>query len=94
MSDGVPEAVTQLPDVSGEFGSELAALLAYYGGRVAAARLGLAPAAAIKAIVAEQTIATRALMDRWQAASRKQHDEKSARPMRSMRPGDQDRKPS
>ncbi len=94
MSDGVPEGMPQTPDVSGEFGSELAALLAYYGGRIAAARLGLAPAAIIKAIVAEQTIATRALMDRWQAASRKQQDEKPTRPKESDPRWDNNPEPS
>jgi len=75
------------PDMSVEFRSEFAALLAYYAARIAAARRGL-PAnevfAAVQAIVNEQTVTLRALAER-QAAAQKQRAEKPERPMQNAR---------
>ena len=54
--------------------------MAYYAGRIAAARQSLpksAVAAIVQSIMNEQTAAMRALTERWQAASEKQ---KSVRP--------------
>lgn len=68
MPELAPNAA--LPDISGDFQSELAALQTHYAGRMAAARFGLTPAAAIKSIAAEQIAAIRDLMNRWQASTR------------------------
>jgi hypothetical protein len=62
----------------------MAALLAFYASRIAAARLSLAPsiaAAVVQALLNEQAAALRALTERWHAAAQKQRDEKPERPM-------------
>jgi hypothetical protein len=49
--------------------SELGAAKSYYAARIAAARQSLSPAAlvaAIRAIQTEQTLAIRAIIERWQ----------------------------
>lgn len=74
------EAKLDVPDISGELRSELAALVAYFAERIAAARLGLAPAAVIKAIVTEQTVAMRALIDRWHEAGKTRQTEQPVGP--------------
>jgi hypothetical protein len=66
-----------------EFRSEFAALLAFYVARIAAARRSLAPsiaAAIVQAIMNEQTVALRGLMEREHAATQKQRDERPQRP--------------
>jgi hypothetical protein len=83
--------------VSAEFRSEFAALLAFYAARIAAARRSLAPSVAagiVQALMNEQAVALRGLMERWHAASQKQRDEKPERPTQNTpRKGD-DPKPS
>lgn len=73
----------------------MAALLAFYAARIAAARLSFAPsvaAAIIQALLNEQAVALRALTDRWHAASQKQQAEKPERPTRNVQRGDDDPK--
>ena len=57
--------------------------MAYYAARIAAARQGL-PASVVTGIVQallnEQAVAMRSLMERWQAASEKQQSERPLRP--------------
>jgi hypothetical protein len=75
------------PDVSPEFQSEMAACRAYYAARIAAARRSLRPgdiAIAIRALLNEETVALRAVTERWQAATRRQRQEKPQRPMRKV----------
>lgn len=82
-----------MPDVSPEFSSEMAALLAYYSSRIEAAKHGLsrnAARAVVLAILNEQTVAVRALTDRWSAASQKQQAEKPDRPTGNARRKDDD----
>jgi hypothetical protein len=77
--------------VSAEFRSEFAALLAYYAARIAAARRGLPAsevAAAVQAIVNEQTVALRALAER-QAAAQRQRPEKPERPTQNLQRKDE-----
>jgi hypothetical protein len=85
-----------MPDASPEFRSEIAALLAYYAARIAAARRSL-PAnevfAAVQAIVNEQTVALRALAER-QAATQKQRAETPVRPTGNVQRKDEGPKPS
>jgi hypothetical protein len=73
-------------------------LLAFYAARIAAARRGGLPAsdisAAVQAIVNEQTVALRALTDRWRAATQKQRNERPQRPKGNAHRKDEDRKPS
>ena len=67
-----------LPDISGAFRGELASLLSYYSGRIAAAQLagrGADVSAIVRLIVNEQNVAVRELMDRWQTATRRQQEE-------------------
>jgi hypothetical protein len=85
-----------VPDASPEFRSEVAALLAYYAARIAAARRGLPASevfAAVQAIVNEQTVALRALAER-QAAAQKQRAEKPQRPTGNVLRKDEGPKPS
>ena len=85
------------PDVSAEFRSEFAALLAFYATRIAAARrslTGSVAAAIVQALMNEQVVALRALTDRWHAASQKQRDEKPKRPTGNLQRKDDDPKPS
>jgi hypothetical protein len=66
------------PDVSAEFQGEMAALRAYFAARIAAARRGLPAgdvAAAVKAILNDETVALRSLADRWRAATQRQQQE-------------------
>lgn len=73
-----------MPDVSPEFRGEMAALLAYYAARIAAAQLTLPASVAagvIRTLRGEQTIALRALTDRWNAASQKRQAERPERPI-------------
>ena len=68
------------PDVSVEFQSEMAAIRTYYAARIAAARRRLPAgdlAVAIRALLNEETVALRALADRWRAATQRQQQEKS-----------------
>jgi hypothetical protein len=70
------------PDVSAEFQSEMAAIRANYAARIAAARRSLRPgdiAVAIRALLNEETAALRAVTERWQAATRRQQQEKPQR---------------
>lgn len=70
------------PDVSPEFRSEMAALLAFYAARIGAVRRSLHRTTAdmiILAILGEQTVALRALTDRWHAASERQRTERQER---------------
>jgi hypothetical protein len=72
-----------LPDVSGAFQGEMAALLAFYAAKIGAARRSLSAsdvAAVVQALMNEQTIAVRSLMERWQAATQRQREEKPQRP--------------
>jgi hypothetical protein len=85
-----------VPDASAGFRSEFAALLAYYAARIAAARRGLPAsevAAAVQAILNEQTVALRALAER-QAAAQRQRGETPERPTQNGRRKDDDPKPS
>ncbi len=85
------------PDVSAEFRSEMAAIRAYYAARIAAARRGLPAgdiAAAIRALLNEETVALRALTDRWRAATERQQQEKPQRPAGNARRKDDGPKPS
>jgi hypothetical protein len=71
------------PDVSAEFQSEMAAIRAHYAARIAAARRSLRPgdvAVAIRALLNEETVALRALAERWRAAMERQKQEKPQRP--------------
>ena len=73
-----------VPDVSPELRSEIAALLAFFAARIGAARRSLSREAAdaiVMAIVNEQAVALRALMERWQAAIQKQRAERPKRPI-------------
>ncbi len=84
------------PDVSGEFQSEMAAIRAHYAARIAAARRSLPPgdiAAAIRPILDEETVALRAVTERWRAATERQKQEKPQRPMGNAQRKD-DPKPS
>jgi hypothetical protein len=86
-----------VPDVSAEFRSEFAALLAFYAARIGAARRSLSRSVAdaiVMAIVNEQAVALRALTDRWHAASQKQRDEKPERPTGNVQRNADDLKPS
>jgi hypothetical protein len=86
-----------VPDVSAEFRSEFAALLAFYAARIAAARNSLSPgtaAAIVQALLGEQAVALRGIMDRWHGASQKQRDEKPDRPAGNAQRKDDDPKPS
>lgn len=80
-----------------EFRSEFAALLAFYAARINAARASLSPstaAAIVQALMNEQAVALRGLMDRWHGASQKQRDEKPDRPTQNVQRKDDDLKPS
>jgi hypothetical protein len=82
--------------MSAEFRSEFAALLAFYAARIAAARRGLPAsevAAAVQAILNEQTVALRALAER-QAAAQRQRGEKPERPAGAAQRKDEGPKPS
>jgi len=72
-----------MADASPEFRAEMGGLMAYYAARIAAARQGL-PANAVTGIVQalmnEQTVAMRSLMERWQTATEKQRTDKPERP--------------
>lgn len=61
-------------EVPADLRSELSALLAHYASRIAAARAAGLPANAILALLTplcvEQTVAVKALLDRWQALAR------------------------
>jgi len=97
VEDRNSSAPGHAPDVSAEFRSEFAALLAFYAARIAAARNSLAPsvvAAIAQALMNEQSVALRALTDRWHAASQKQRDEKLERPTQNVQRKDDDPKPS
>ena len=72
-----------LPDISGVYQGEMAALLAFYAARIGAARRSVLAgdvAAVVQALMNEQTVAVRALMERWQAATKKHREEKPQRP--------------
>jgi hypothetical protein len=88
--------VSEPPDISVEFQSEMAAIRAHYAARIAAARRGLPMgdvAVAIKAILNEETIALRAVTERWRAAAERQKQEKPQRPTGNVQRKD-DPKPS
>lgn len=88
----ISESAGDMPDASGDFRSELAALLSYYASRIAAARIGGLPAtivaSAVKALLGEQTVALRSLIDRWQAATRNRNFKKPERPIGHEQSGD------
>ncbi len=91
-----PEA-SEPPDVSAQFQSEMAAIRGYYAARIAAARRGLPAgdlAAAIRALLNEETVALRALTDRWRAATERQKQEKPQRPTGNAQRKDGPSKPS
>jgi hypothetical protein len=93
---GAPGDAGHAPDVSAEFRSEFAALLAFYAARIAAARRSLPAsevAAVVQAILNEQTVALRALAER-QAATQKQRAEKPERPAGAVQRKDEGPKPS
>ena len=80
-------------DVSLEFRSEMAALLAFYAARIGAVRRSLNRTTAdviILAIMSEQAVALRALTDRWHAASQRQRDERPERPTGDAQRRDED----
>lgn len=84
------------PDVSPEFRSEMAAIRAHYGAMIAAARRrvpGSDLAAAIRALLNEETIALRAVAERWQAATQKQRDERPHRPTGTFQRKDDPKRP-
>ena len=71
------------PDGSLEFRSEMAAVRAHYAARIAAARRRLPAsdiATAIRAILDEETVALRAVAERWRGATERQKQEKPHRP--------------
>jgi hypothetical protein len=77
------EGQSEPPDVSLEFQSEMAAIRAHYAAKIAAARRNVRPgdlAVAIRALLNEETAALRAVTERWQAATRRQQQEKPQRP--------------
>jgi hypothetical protein len=85
-----------LSDVSGAFKGEMAALLSFYAAKIGAARRSLSAgdvAAVVQALMNEQTVAVRSLMERWQAATQRQREEKAQRPTGNMQRKD-DPKPS
>lgn len=70
-------------DVAAAFRAEHAAILGFYAARIEAARRGARPAdiaAAVRAILNEQTVALRALADRRDAAERREREQKPERP--------------
>jgi hypothetical protein len=74
----------------------MAALLASYATKIAAARRSLAAgdvAAVVQALMNEQTVAVRSLMERWQAATQRQQQGKPQRPAGTIQRKD-DQKPS
>lgn len=82
------------PDISDAFRSEMAALIAFYASRIGAARMTVSASivgAIVQSIMREQTIALKALLERWQAATQKQRDERPMRPKGPSR--DQDPAP-
>jgi hypothetical protein len=84
-------------DVSAELRSEMAGLLAFYAARIGAARRSLNRTTAdiiILAILNEQTVALRALTDRWHSTAEKQRSEKLERPTGAVQRKDDEPKPS
>jgi hypothetical protein len=84
-------------DPSPELRSEMAALLSFYASRIAAARLSLAPsvaAAVVQALMNEQALALRGLMERLHAATERQRIEKPKRPTTSPRRDSDGAKPA
>jgi len=84
VAGGDSEVAGALPDISGAFQGEMAALLAFYAAKIGAARRSLSAgdvAAVVQALMNEQTVAVRNLMERWQAATKKQQGEKPQRPV-------------
>ena len=76
-------APSEPPDVSPAFKSEMAAIRGYYAARIAAARRNLRAgdlAVAIRALLNEETVALRAVTERWKAATERQEQEKPQRP--------------
>jgi hypothetical protein len=96
-SDGAPDAARASSNASLEFRSEMAALLAFYATRIAAARRSLSPSAAaaiVQALLNEQAIALRALTDRQHAATQRQRDERPERPSQGAQRKSNDSKPT
>jgi hypothetical protein len=90
-------AASEPPDVSPEFQSEMAAIRGYYAARIAAARrslTGSVAAAIVQSLLNEQTVALRALTDRWRAATERQKQEKPQRPAGNAQRKDGGIKPS
>jgi hypothetical protein len=84
------------PDVSGEFQSEMAAIRTYYAARIAAARRRLPAgdlAIAIRALLNEETVALRAVTERWRAATQRQQQEKPQRPKGTVQRKDDPKPP-
>jgi hypothetical protein len=97
LSGGGSDDAGALPDISGAFQGEMAALLTSYATKIAAARRSLAAgdvAAVVQALMNEQTVAVRSLMERWQAATKKQQGEKPQRPVGNVQRKDVGRPPS
>jgi hypothetical protein len=95
-SDGASGAANDAVDSSLDLRSEMAALLAYYASRIAAARISLAPglaAAIVQALMNEQAVALRALTDRWHPAVQNQRDEGRRRPKQNLHCKDNNPKP-
>jgi hypothetical protein len=86
-----------LPDISGAFQGEMAALLSYYAAMIGAARRSLSAgdvAAVVQALMNEQTVAVRNLMERWRAATQRQQGDKPQRPAGNVQRKDVGRPPS
>jgi len=85
-SDNLPATnggASEPPDVSPEFKSEMAAIRSHYAARIAAARRNVRPgdlAVAIRALLNEETVALRAVTERWKAATERQRQEKPQSP--------------
>jgi aminoglycoside phosphotransferase (APT) family kinase protein len=95
--DGSSGASGGAPDVSSDFRSEFAALLAFYAARIGAARrslTGSVAAAIVQALMNEQAVALRALTDRWHAATEKQRTERPDRSTGIIQRKDEGPKPS
>jgi hypothetical protein len=71
------------------FSDEPAAVSSYYAARIAAARAGLSPrdiAGALRAIRNEQTVAVRAVLEKWSAARAMTKKSYAIRTTATMRP--------
>jgi hypothetical protein len=86
-----------LPDVSGAFQGEMAALLTFFAAKIGAARRSLSAgdvAAVVQALMNEQTVAVRSLIERWQATTQRHRKEKPQRPTGNVQRNGDHPKPS